>query len=141
MTSQHTTRTDEQPAHPAWTIELGELDRRMGVEVLEQGVDKVVARMPVEGNRQSFGLLHGGAMLALAEAVGSWAAVIHASTTGRKAVGVDVSATHLRSTREGHVLATATPVRLGRTLDVHDVAITDEQGRLLSTFRITNMLR
>lgn len=63
-----------------WTIELGELDRKMGVEVLEQSPERVVATMPVDGNRQSLGLLHGGAMVAIAEAVGSWAAVIHAST-------------------------------------------------------------
>ena len=61
-----------------WTIELGELDVKMGVCILEQSAERVVATMPVEGNRQSFGLLHGGASVAFAEALGSWAAVIHA---------------------------------------------------------------
>ncbi|WP_420176776.1 PaaI family thioesterase [Luteococcus sp. OSA5] len=126
--------------HEPWRIILGELDEKMGIEVLEESPEKVVVRMPVDGNRQSLGLLHGGAMLSLGEAAGSWAALIHASTHGMKCVGVDVAATHLRSAREGFVTATAIPVKLGRTLDCHQVDITDEQGRLLSTFRITNML-
>lgn len=86
-----------------WKITLGELDEKMGVKIVEQSVERVVATMPVEGNRQSFGLLHGGASLAVGEAVGSWASVIHASTLGKTAVGVDVSATHHKSAREGLV--------------------------------------
>ena len=70
-----------------WEIELGELDEKMGVTVLEQSAERVVATMPVEGNRQSFGLLHGGASVAFAEALGSWAAVIHARSLGKSAVG------------------------------------------------------
>ena len=86
-----------------WTIELGELDEKMGVKVLEQSATKVVATMPIDGNRQSLGLLHGGAMACLAEAVGSWAAVIHASTLGKVAVGVDINATHHDSGYAGMV--------------------------------------
>ncbi|MGV0111517.1 MULTISPECIES: PaaI family thioesterase [unclassified Arthrobacter] len=112
----------------------------MGVRILEQSVERVVATMPVEGNRQSFGLLHGGASLAVGEAVGSWAAVIHASTLGRTAVGVDVSATHHRSAREGVITITATPIHLGRTLTTHEVLITDAAGGRLCTLRITNLL-
>jgi 1,4-dihydroxy-2-naphthoyl-CoA hydrolase len=130
--------THESPA--PWTITLGELDEKMGVRILEQSVERVVATMPVEGNRQSFGLLHGGASLAVGEAVGSWAAVIHASTLGRTAVGVDVSATHHRSAREGIITITATPLHLGRTLTTHEVLITDAAGRRLCTLRITNLL-
>lgn len=125
---------------PPWSITLGELDEKMGVAIVEQSVDRVVATMPVDGNRQSFGLLHGGASLAVGEAVGSWAAVIHASTLGRTAVGVDVSATHHRSAREGTVTITATPIHLGRTLTTHEVLLTDEAGRRLCTLRITNLL-
>src|SRR5690606_31709640 len=73
-----------------WKIVLGELDEKMGVKVIEESAERVVATMPVEGNRQSLGLLHGGAMVSLAEAVGSWAAVIHASTMGKVCVGVDI---------------------------------------------------
>ena len=123
-----------------WTITLGELDERMGVRVVEQSVDRVVATMPVEGNRQSFGLLHGGASLAIGEAVGSWAAVIHASTLGKSAVGVDVSATHHRSATEGLITVTATPISLGRRLTSHDVVIEHESGVRLCSMRITNAI-
>ena len=100
-----------------WTIELGELDTKMGVRILEQSAERVVATMPVEGNRQSFGLLHGGASVAFAEALGSWAAVIHAGP-GRSAVGVDINATHHRSARSGLVTGVATAIRLGRTIAI-----------------------
>ena len=123
-----------------WQITLGELDEKMGVKILEQSVERVVATMPVEGNRQSFGLLHGGASLAVGEAVGSWAAVIHASTLGKTAVGVDVSATHHNSARSGTITITATPIHLGRTLATHEVLITNDDGGRLCTLRITNLL-
>jgi uncharacterized protein (TIGR00369 family) len=123
-----------------WKITLGELDEKMGVKIVEESVERVVATMPVEGNRQSFGLLHGGASLAVGEAVGSWAAVIHASTLGKTAVGVDVSATHHRSTRSGLVTITATPIHLGSTLTTHEVLITNDAGQRLCTLRITNLL-
>ncbi|MFH0411928.1 PaaI family thioesterase [Corynebacterium sp. L4756] len=123
-----------------WTIVLGELDEKMGVKVIEQSATKVVATMPIDGNRQSLGLLHGGAMACLAEAVGSWAAVIHASTMGKVAVGVDINATHHASGRTGLVTATATAIRLGRTMTSHEIVIEDESGRRLCTARITNAL-
>jgi 1,4-dihydroxy-2-naphthoyl-CoA hydrolase len=123
-----------------WQITLGELDEKMGVKILEQSVERVVATMPVEGNRQSFGLLHGGASLAVGEAVGSWAAVIHASTLNKTAVGVDVSATHHKSARSGTITITATPIHLGRTLTTHEVLITNDDGGRLCTLRITNLL-
>lgn len=123
-----------------WKIVLGELDEKMGVQIVEESVQRVVATMPVEGNRQSFGLLHGGASLAVGEAVGSWAAVIYASTLGRTAVGVDVSATHHKSAREGLITITATPLQLGRTMTSHEVLITNEAGERLCTLRISNLL-
>jgi len=126
--------------HQTWQIQLGELDEKMGVKILEQSVERVVATMPVEGNRQSFGLLHGGASLAVGEAVGSWAAVIHASTLGKTAVGVDVSATHHKSAREGLVTITATPIHLGGTLTTHEVVLTNDEGARLCSLRITNLL-
>ncbi|MBG6179457.1 uncharacterized protein (TIGR00369 family) [Arthrobacter sp. CAN_A1] len=126
--------------HQPWQIQLGELDEKMGVKILEQSVERVVATMPVEGNRQSFGLLHGGASLAVGEAVGSWAAVIHASTLGKTAVGVDVSATHHKSAREGLVTITATPLHLGGTLTTHEVVLTNDDGARLCSLRITNLL-
>jgi len=122
-----------------WTIELGELDEKMGVTVLEQSAERVVATMPVEGNRQSFGLLHGGASVAFAEAIGSWAAVIHAGPD-RTAVGVDINATHHASVRSGTVTGVATAIRLGRTTTSHEVVVTDDEGRRLCTARITNLI-
>ncbi|MBN9631292.1 MAG: hotdog fold thioesterase [Actinobacteria bacterium] len=111
----------------------------MGVRILEQSAQRVVATMPVEGNRQSFGLLHGGASVAFAEALGSWAAVIHAGP-GRSAVGLDINATHHRSARSGLVTGVATAIRLGRTVTSHEVVLTDEEGNRLCTVRITNLI-
>lgn len=122
-----------------WRIELGELDVKMGVTVLEQSAERVVATMPVAGNRQSFGLLHGGASIAFAEALGSWAAVIHAGP-GRSAVGLDINATHHRSARAGVVTGVAQALRLGRRVTCHEVTVTDDAGRLLCTARITNLI-
>jgi 1,4-dihydroxy-2-naphthoyl-CoA hydrolase len=122
-----------------WTIELGELDVKMGVTVLEQSAERVVATMPVEGNRQSFGLLHGGASVAFAEALGSWAAVIHAGP-GRTAVGVDINATHHASATSGMVTGVATAIRLGRTMTSHEIVVTDDTGRRLCTARLTNLI-
>ena len=122
-----------------WTIELGELDVKMGVRILEQSAERVVATMPVEGNRQSFGLLHGGASVAFAEALGSWAAVIHAGP-GRSAVGLDINATHHRSARSGLITGVATAIRLGRTIASHEIVVTDEEGNRLCTARITNLI-
>ena len=122
-----------------WRIELGELDEKMGVRILEQSAERVVATIPVEGNRQSFGLLHGGASIAFAEALGSWAAVIHAGP-GRSAVGLDINATHHRSARSGLVTGVATAIRLGRTVTSHEVVVTDEDGNRLCTARITNLI-
>jgi len=130
---------DDDVTDEGWTIELGELDVKLGVRILEQSAERVVATMPVEGNRQSFGLLHGGASVAFAEALGSWAAVIHAGP-GRSAVGVDINATHHRSARSGLVTGTATAIRLGRTIASHEVVITDDEGNRLCTARITNLI-
>lgn len=119
---------------------LGELDEKMGLTVLEQSSERVVATIPVEGNRQSFGLLHGGASVAFAEALGSWAAVIHADSLGKSAVGLDINATHHASATAGIVTGVATAIRLGRTVTSHEVVVSDESGRRLCTARITNLL-
>jgi 1,4-dihydroxy-2-naphthoyl-CoA hydrolase len=123
-----------------WQIVLGDLDRKLGIEVLEQSAERVVATMPVAGNTQSFGLLHGGATLAFGEALGSWAAVIHAESLGKTAVGLDVSGTHHRGAREGIVTGVATAIHLGRTTTSHEVVMTDETGARLCTVRITNLV-
>lgn len=126
-------------AHRDWTIEPGELDVKLGIVFLEQSPERMVATMPVEGNRQGFGLLHGGATAALAEMLGSWAAVLHAGE-GRTAVGVDLNVTHHRAVRSGTVTGVATAIRLGRKIASHEIVVTDEEGRRVCTARITNLI-
>lgn len=133
------TANDDTPAAGGWKIVLGELDIKMGVVILEESAERVVATLPVEGNRQSFGLLHGGASVAFAEALGSWAAVIHAGP-GRSAVGLDINATHHRSAESGLVTGTATAISLGRRVTSHEIVIRDDHDRLLCTARITNLI-
>jgi 1,4-dihydroxy-2-naphthoyl-CoA hydrolase len=118
----------------------GALTRKMGIEFLELSAERSVARMPVEGNTQVIGILHGGAHVVLGESLGSISSAIHAGPT-RYAVGIEVNATHSRSATEGWVTGTCTALSLGRTLATHEIVITDDSGRRLSTVRITNMLR
>jgi len=117
----------------------GALTAKMGIEFLELGAARSVARMPVEGNTQVIGLLHGGAHVVLGESLGSLSAAIHAGP-GRYAVGIEINASHSRSVTEGWVTGTCTSISLGRTLATHEIVITDETGRRLSTVRMTNML-
>ena len=114
----------------------GRLNEKMGVELLEISAERIVATMPVEGNTQPFGLLHGGASVVLAETLGSMGSAMHAYPE-KIAVGVDINATHHRSAREGVVTGVATAVHLGRTSACYEVVITDEAGRRLCTSRIT----
>ncbi|GAA1695411.1 hotdog fold thioesterase [Microcella alkalica] len=118
----------------------GALTRKMGIEFLELGAERSVARMPVDGNTQVIGLLHGGAHVVLGESLGSISSAIHAGP-GRYAVGIEINATHSRSTTAGWVTGTCTALSLGRTLATHEIVIRDEEGRRLSTVRMTNMLR
>jgi len=119
----------------------GALSRKMGVEYLELGAARSVARMPVEGNTQVIGLLHGGAHVVLGESLGSISSAIHAGP-GRYAVGIEINATHSRSITEGWVLGTCTAITLGRTLATHEIVLTNETtGERLSTVRMTNLLK
>ncbi len=118
----------------------GELARKMGIELLELGAERSVARMPVEGNRQVVGLLHGGAHVVLAESLGSMSSAIHAGPN-KIAVGIEINATHSRSVTEGVVEATCEALVLGRTLATHQITIRDEDGNRLSTVRMTNYIR
>jgi uncharacterized protein (TIGR00369 family) len=119
---------------------LGELAESMGMELLEASAERLVARMPVAGNRQPFGLLHGGASVVLAETVGSIAANLHAGPE-RVAVGIEVSATHHRSATSGYVTGTATALSLGRTLATYEIVIADDEGNRVCTSRLTCLLR
>lgn len=136
--------SDTRPATPGldWATQrgMGALAEKMGIEWVEFSVDRCVATMPVEGNTQPVGLLHGGAYAVLGESLGSMAANLHAGP-GRLAVGIDINATHTRSATSGLVTGVCTPIHLGRTVTVHEIAITDDQGRRCSTVRITNLIR
>jgi uncharacterized protein (TIGR00369 family) len=118
----------------------GELTTKMGIEYIEISAERTIARMPVEGNRQVVGILHGGAHVVLGESLGSIAAAVHAGP-GRYAVGIDVNATHTRSIAEGWVTGTCTAISLGKSICVHEIVMTDDDGNRLSTVRITNLLR
>jgi uncharacterized protein (TIGR00369 family) len=118
----------------------GTLGEKMGIHFTEATPDRIVATMPVEGNQQPYGLLHGGASVVLAETLGSIGAALHAGE-GRIAVGLDINATHHRGARSGLVTGTATALSLGRTLASYEVVVTDEAGKRLCTSRITCLLR
>ncbi len=119
---------------------LGALADKMGIELVEFSPERSVATMPVEGNTQPVGLLHGGAYVVLGESLGSMAANLHAGP-GRLAVGVDINATHTGSATSGLVTAVCTALHLGRSIAVHEIVVTDENGKRCSTVRITNLIR
>ena len=121
-------------------MSVGPLADRMGIELVEANAERVVATMPVEGNTQPYGLLHGGASVVLAETLGSIGAMLHAGPD-RVAVGLDINATHHRAARSGLVTGVATPVHRGATVVSYQVEISDEQGRRVCTSRITCLLR
>ncbi|MDO5501537.1 MAG: hotdog fold thioesterase [Actinomycetia bacterium] len=118
----------------------GTLGERMEIEWLEASVERVVARMPVQGNTQPYGLLHGGASVVLAESLGSVGAALHAGE-GRIAVGVDINATHHKAVRDGYVIGVATPLSLGRSAATYEIVISTEDGQRVCTSRLTCMLR
>lgn len=114
------------------------LQDALGIHVTELDRTRVVATMPVdERTRQPFGLLHGGASVALAETVASLGAFANIDATESAAVGIEINANHLRSKRDGTITATATPVHVGRSSHVWAIEITDEAGRLICVSRCT----
>ncbi len=119
---------------------VGELAETMGIEITEATAERMVGTMPVAGNRQPYGLLHGGASVVLAETLGSIAAALHAGPE-KAPVGIEVSATHHRSATSGHVTGTATAISLGRTLASYEILIVDDEGRRTCTARLTCLLR
>ena len=131
-----------QSAGLDWASErsLGALAERMGIELVELSAEQSVATMPVEGNTQPVGLLHGGAYVVLGESLGSMSANFHAGP-GRLAVGIDINATHTSSATTGIVTGTCTAIHLGNTLTVHEIVVRDENGRRCSTVRITNLIK
>ncbi|MFE2215070.1 hotdog fold thioesterase [Streptomyces canus] len=118
----------------------GGLYWKLGIQLEEASAQLVVGTMPVEGNTQPQGLLHGGASIAFAETLASTAAAMYAGTR-RIAVGVEVSATHHRSARNGRVRGSAQAVHLGSSMASYNVELTDERGRLLCSCRVSCMLK
>ena len=126
---------------PDWAPSgLSALDDKLGITITDFDPDRVVATIPVEGNQQPFGLLHGGATCALAETVGSWAAALHAGA-GREVVGIELNVSYLRAATEGTVTAVCTPVRRGRTLATFVIEIADDSGRPTASARLTCMVK
>ncbi len=133
-------KTSETAAKLLAERSVGELADKMGIKIVELSAERAVGTMPVSGNMQPFGVLHGGAHVVLGESLGSMAANVWAYPD-RVAVGIEVNASHSRSATSGIVTGTCTALNLGKSLTVHEIVITDEQGRRLSTVRITNYLR
>jgi 1,4-dihydroxy-2-naphthoyl-CoA hydrolase len=110
--------------------------------VLEISTGRVVATMPVDDRtRQPFGILHGGASVALAETVASLGSAANVDREEFAAVGLEINANHLRAKRDGMITATATPVHIGRTTHVWDVRIVDEDARPVCISRCTIAIR
>jgi uncharacterized protein (TIGR00369 family) len=131
---------DEQVLGRLSMMNGGTLGEKMGIELVEVTSERVVARMPVAGNTQPFGLLHGGASVVLAETLGSIGAMMHAGE-GRIAVGIEINATHHRAARSGFVTGTATALSLGNTLATYEILVLDDGGKLVCTSRITCLIR
>lgn len=117
----------------------GQLGEKMGIEIIEASPQRLVGRMPVEGNKQPAGLLHGGASVVLAESLGSIGTQLHAGTD-RMIVGLDINATHHKSATSGFVTGVATAISLGKTICSYEVVITNEAGERTCTSRITCMI-
>lgn len=118
---------------------IGALDKKMGIEIVEASPERLVGTMPVEGNTQPIGLLHGGANVVLAESLGSIGTQLHAGPN-RKIVGVDINATHHKSATKGIVTGVATAVSLGKTMCCYDIVITNDEGQRTCTARITCLI-
>lgn len=129
------------PAIPEWARSISsELHERMGITVTEISADRVVGTMPVEGNRQPMGLLHGGASAVLVEGLASLGALAHGHGRGLAGVGVDLNLTHLRAARSGLVTGVATPLHLGGRVAIYEVELTDDSGRRTAVGRLTCQL-
>ena len=134
-------RMDSQPDVNDMNLALGQsLAQRLGITITEASPQRVVGTMPVEGNTQPYGLLHGGASCVLAETLGSVGAALHA---GREkfTLGIEINATHHRAAAAGYVTGVATQVHGGQTLATYEIVITDDHGRRVCTARLSCLLR
>ncbi|NBC57652.1 MAG: hotdog fold thioesterase [Bacteroidetes bacterium] len=112
----------------------------LSIEYTEIGENYLVAKMPVNSKvYQPDGVLHGGAMVALAESVGSAAAIVFLDPTKFSIRGIEISANHVKSIKSGYVFAKAIPIHLGKTTQVWDIKITDKDNRLISAVKLTTL--
>jgi uncharacterized protein (TIGR00369 family) len=117
-----------------------QLNDKVGMKLLEATAERVVGTIPVEGNLQPYGLLHGGANAVLAEALGSTVAALNAGPD-RAAMGLELSCTHHRAVRSGIVTGVATPLHVGRGTITAEIVLTDDEGRRTCTARLTCVVR
>ena len=115
------------------------LVERMGITILEATAQRVVGTMPVAGNTQPYGLLHGGASCVLAETLGSLGSALHAGLE-RVTVGIEISATHHRAASGGQVTGVASRLHGGRSITTYEIVISDDRGRRVCTSRLTCLL-
>ena len=121
------------------SMSIGNMVEYLGIEFTEVTSEYVRAKMPVDARtKQPFGLLHGGASVVLAESVGSVASTLSLENSDKQvAVGVEINANHLKSARDGYVYAKCTALKIGRTMHVWDIKITNEKGDLVCVCRLT----
>jgi 1,4-dihydroxy-2-naphthoyl-CoA hydrolase len=140
LTDQVTKEALEQYAGVDPAVADQQLNEKIGMKLLEVTPERVVGTIPVEGNLQPYGLLHGGANAVLAEALGSTVAALNAGAD-RAAMGLELSCTHHRAVRSGLVTGVATPLHVGRGTITAEIVITDDQGRRTCTARLTCVVR
>jgi 1,4-dihydroxy-2-naphthoyl-CoA hydrolase len=135
----HPASADDR-VHAALEASAGTLIERVGIQYVSLSAEEVVARMPVAGNTQPYGVLHGGATASLVETIGSVGTAI-ALGPAFLVMGIHLSVNHVRAVREGTVTGTGVPVHVGRSTAVWDVRVEDEDGRLVAVGRLTLAVR
>ena len=117
------------------------LNENLGIEIIDHGKDFIKGRMPVDKRtKQSYGILHGGASVALAETLGSIASFMVIKDSGKQIVGLEINANHLRSVRSGYVYGTARAIHLGRKTHIWEIEIRNEEDKLVCISRFTSMI-
>ena len=129
-----------QAPSPEIALPGGTLMERLRLEILEVSLERIVARIPVEGNTQPYGLLHGGATAALCETVASYGTAVVAGPD-HVVMGIELNVNHIKAVRDGHVTATSVPLHVGRTTAVWNMDVRDDQGRLVAVSRLTLAIR
>jgi 1,4-dihydroxy-2-naphthoyl-CoA hydrolase len=132
--------TKEQIIQAATEACKNTLMETLNIEFVDAGEDFVIAKMPVDKRvYQPDGVLHGGATAALAETVGSFAAHIFLDTKTYFVRGIDISANHIKSVKEGFVYAKATFIHRGRTMQIFNIEVTDDKNQLVSSCKLTTV--